>query len=131
MAPKRHGGSSPPFRTKIFGLRFRRAPRFPSHSVIIFVTIIHIIVCLLLIVIILLQQGKSADLAAAFGGQGSQTAFGPRSTANLLTKSTTWLAGIFVVTSIALTIMLQHQTARSHSVLSGTPVTHSAPAPRK
>ena len=92
------------------------------------VATIHVIVCLLLIVIILLQQGKSADLAAAFGGQGSQTAFGPRSAANLLTKSTTWLAGVFVITSIALTVMLQHQSTHRHSVLSGTPVTHSAPA---
>ena len=52
---------------------------------IYFVIAVHIIVSLLLIVIILLQQGKSADLAAAFGGQGSQTAFGPRSASNLLT----------------------------------------------
>jgi len=95
--------------------------------VIYVVTAIHVIVCLLLIVIILLQQGKSADLAAAFGGQGSQTAFGPRSTANLLTKSTTWLAGIFVLTSITLTVMLQHQASRRHSVLAGTPTTQSTP----
>jgi preprotein translocase subunit SecG len=86
--------------------------------VIIFVTTIHVIVCLLLIVIILLQQGKSADLAAAFGGQGSQTAFGPRSAANLLTKSTAWLAGLFILTSISLTVLMQHQTTHRHSVLS-------------
>jgi preprotein translocase subunit SecG len=96
--------------------------------VIYFVTAVHVIVCLLLIVIILLQQGKSADLAAAFGGQGSQTAFGPRSAANLLTKATAWLAAIFIVTSVTLTIMLQHRTAGRHSVLSGTPVTHTTPA---
>ncbi len=77
---------------------------------IIFVTTIHVIVCVLLIIVILLQQGKSADLAAAFGGQGSQTAFGPRSAANLLTKSTAWLAGLFIVTSISLTVLMQHQT---------------------
>ena len=96
MAPKRHGGSSPPFRTKFCSARDRRrAPRFQKYRDHL-VTTIHVIVCLLLIVIILLQQGKSADLAAAFGGQGSQTAFGPRSAANLLTRSTTWLAAIFV-----------------------------------
>ena len=93
---------------------------------IIFVTTIHVIVCLLLIVIILLQQGKSADLAAAFGGQGSQTAFGPRSAANLLTRSTTWLAVIFVITSISLTVLMQHQTTGHHSVLSGS-ATQSQP----
>jgi len=43
---------------------------------------IHVIVCLILIGVVLLQQGKSADLAGAFGGQGSQTAFGPRGAAN-------------------------------------------------
>ncbi len=91
-----------------------------------FLIAVHVIVCLLLIVIILLQQGKSADLAAAFGGQGSQTAFGPRSAANLLTKTTTWLAIIFVITSMTLTVMYQHRTTHSTSVLSGS--SQSAPA---
>ncbi|MGA7524913.1 MAG: preprotein translocase subunit SecG [Acidobacteriaceae bacterium] len=91
------------------------------------VTTIHIIVSLLLIVIILLQQGKSADLAAAFGGQGSQTAFGPRSAANMLTRATAWLAGIFLITSITLTVMLQHQVAHPHSVLSGASTTQTTP----
>jgi preprotein translocase subunit SecG len=94
--------------------------------VIILFTCVHVIVSIALIFIILLQQGKSADLAAAFGGQGSQTAFGPRSAANVLTKSTTWLAVIFVITSIALTVMEQHESTHHHSVLSGT--TQSAPA---
>jgi preprotein translocase subunit SecG len=95
--------------------------------VIIFVTTIHVIVCLLLIVIILLQQGKSADLAAAFGGQGSQTAFGPRSAANLLTRATTWLAVIFAITSISLTVLMQHRITHRHSVLSGSSTTQSTP----
>ncbi|MGC2639948.1 MAG: preprotein translocase subunit SecG [Acidobacteriaceae bacterium] len=89
---------------------------------------IHIIVCLSLIGIILLQQGKSADLAAAFGGQGSQTAFGPRSASNVLSKATTWLAVVFVFTSVTLTVMEQHASTTHHSVLSGAAVTHSAPA---
>jgi preprotein translocase subunit SecG len=96
--------------------------------VIYLVTAIHVIVSLLLIVIILLQQGKSADLAAAFGGQGSQTAFGPRSAANLLTKSTTWLAAIFIVTSVTLTVMMQHQSTHRHSVLEGGKTTQTTPA---
>ena len=94
---------------------------------IIFVTTIHVIVCLLLTVIILLQQGKSADLAAAFGGQGSQTAFGPRSAANLLTRATTWLAVIFAITSISLTVLMQHRITHRHSVLSGSSTTQSTP----
>ena len=91
------------------------------------VTTVHIVVSLLLIVIILLQQGKSADLAAAFGGQGSQTAFGPRSAANALTKATAWLAVIFLITSISLTVLLQHQVNHPHSVLSGAQTTQGRP----
>ena len=90
--------------------------------------VIHVLVCIFLIAVILLQQGKSADLAAAFGGQGSQTAFGPRSASNLLTKATGWLAAVFVITSISLTILLQHQTTHHRSVLSGTTATQSVPA---
>lgn len=93
---------------------------------LILVIAIHVIVSLTLILIILLQQGKSADLAAAFGGQGSQTAFGPRSASNVLTKATTWLAVVFVLTSITLTVLEQKQSTTHHSVLSGT--TQSVPA---
>ncbi len=79
---------------------------------------LHVIVCLFLIGVVLLQQGKSADLAGAFGGQGSQTAFGPRGAANLLTRLTTWSAIIFMVLSIGLTILLS-RNASDRSVLSG------------
>src|SRR5580658_4958625 len=89
---------------------------------------IHIIVCLVLIGVVLLQQGKSADLAGAFGGQGSQTAFGPRGAANLLTKLTTYAAILFMLLSISLTILLSRR-AGDHSVLSGTST--SQPAPKK
>lgn len=89
--------------------------------------VIHVLVCIFLIAVILLQQGKSADLAGAFGGQGSQTAFGPRSAANLLTRTTTWAAVIFMVTSIGLTILMQRHAGQQHSVLEGTQ-TQSTPA---
>jgi preprotein translocase subunit SecG len=94
---------------------------------VIFVVIIHIIVSLFLIGVVLLQQGKSADLAGAFGGQGSQTAFGPRGAANLLTKLTTYSAICFMLTSLSLTVLLARSSA-GHSVLSGTKTTQSAPA---
>ncbi len=84
-----------------------------------FVVAIHVIVCLFLIGVVLLQQGRSADLAGAFGGQGSQTAFGPRAAANVLTRLTTWSAIIFMITSISLTI-LYVRSVNSGSVLSGT-----------
>jgi preprotein translocase subunit SecG len=92
-----------------------------------FVGTIHVIVCIILIGVVLLQQGKSADLAGAFGGQGSQTAFGPRGAANLLTKVTTWSAILFMFTSIGHTVLIQRSSG-SHSVLSGIKATHSAPA---
>jgi preprotein translocase subunit SecG len=66
------------------------------------VTIIHVIVCLVLIMAVLLQSGKAADLAGAFGGGGSQTAFGPRGGATLLTKVTEISAILFMITSLGL-----------------------------
>ena len=87
---------------------------------IILIVIVHVIVCLFLIGIILMQQGKSADLSGAFGGQGSQTAFGPRGAANLLTRMTTWAAIIFTVTSISLFVLIGKH-AGGGSVLEGTP----------
>jgi preprotein translocase subunit SecG len=89
--------------------------------------VIHVVVCLFMIAVILLQQGKSADLAGAFGGQGSQTAFGPRSAANLLTRTTTWCAVVFMITSISLTVMMAKHSHNQRSVLSG--VTSSQPKP--
>ncbi|MGF7181148.1 preprotein translocase subunit SecG [Tunturiibacter psychrotolerans] len=86
---------------------------------VILLVIIHVVVCLFLIGVVLLQQGKSADLAGAFGGQGSQTAFGPRGAANLLTKLTTYSAIVFMLTSIGLTILLSRASG-DHSVLTGT-----------
>lgn len=88
---------------------------------------IHVIVCLFLIGVVLLQQGKSADLAGAFGGQGSQTAFGPRGAANLLTKLTTWGAIIFMLLSITLTVMLSRTSGSEHSVLSGAATQQTTP----
>lgn len=78
---------------------------------IILLTTVHVLVCAVLIVVVLLQHGKSADIAATFGGAGSQTAFGPRGTATLLSKVTTWCAIIFMLTSISLTLL----STRNHT----------------
>lgn len=78
---------------------------------IIAVTTLHVIVCLFLIAVVLLQHGKSADIAATFGGQSSQTAFGPRGAATLLSKATTVSAVIFMLTSISLSIMVSKRGA--------------------
>jgi preprotein translocase subunit SecG len=71
-----------------------------------------------LIAVVLLQSGKSGDLAAAFGGQGSQTAFGPRGAASVLSRATTWSAIIFLLTSITLSIDAARRTGPT-SVFSG------------
>ena len=84
---------------------------------VILFTLIHIIVCFFLIVVVLLQSGKAADLAGAFGGMGSQTAFGPRGSATLLSKATTLAAAVFMLTSITLSILAQRSAASSGSVL--------------
>ena len=98
------------------------------NVLLVFVVAVHIVVCVVLIFVVLLQQGRSADLAGAFGGQGSQTAFGPRAAANVLTRLTTWSAILFMLTSITLTV-LYVRTAGSHSVLEGAkPAPASAPA---
>ena len=97
---------------------------------LVLVTIVHVIVCVALIFIVLLQQGRSADLAGAFGGQGSQTDFGPRAAANVLTRLTTYAAIIFMCTSITLTILMVHTNTGSHSVLDNAK-TAPASAPAK
>jgi preprotein translocase subunit SecG len=65
---------------------------------------LHIVICAVLIMVIMLQSGEAADLAGAFGGAGSQTAFGPRGAATFLTKATTWCAIMFMLTSMAMTM---------------------------
>jgi preprotein translocase subunit SecG len=93
----------------------------------IFLTLVHVIVCMVLIVVVLLQHGKSADIAATFGGMGSQTAFGPRGTATVFSRVTTWCAIIFMITSMALTYLSSHRG--SSSVLDNvqTPANQSQP----
>ncbi|HXJ90541.1 MAG TPA: preprotein translocase subunit SecG [Candidatus Binatia bacterium] len=100
------------------------------------VTTIHVLVCFFIIVVVLLQSGKSGDISAAFGGQGSQTAFGPRGAASALSKATTWSAVAFMVTSITLAVYASKRSGAPTSVLQGIksqpvktqPVPGNAPA---
>ena len=78
---------------------------------------IHIVVCIFLIIVVLLQSGKAADLAGAFGGMGSQTAFGPRGSATLLSKATTISAVLFMITSLTLSIMATRNAGLGTTVL--------------
>jgi preprotein translocase subunit SecG len=88
-------------------------------------TIVHVIICFFLIIVVLLQSGKAADLAGAFGGMGSQTVFGPRGTATVLSKATTIAASLFMITSLALAISSHTVAAGAGSVLQN----RRAPAP--
>jgi len=97
------------------------------------VTSIHVLVCLFIIIVVLLQSGTSGDISAAFGGQGSQTAFGPRGAASALSKATTWSAVAFMLTSITLSVYASKRSGAPGSVLQGIksqPVkTQPAPTP--
>jgi preprotein translocase subunit SecG len=96
---------------------------------IILVTIIHVIVCLFLIVVVLLQSGKAGDISAAFGGQGSQAAFGPRGAATALSKATTISAVIFMLTSVTLSVNAIKHGGQSNSVLQGVKSTPAKTQP--
>src|SRR3954453_5989460 len=94
----------------------------------ILLTIVHVFVCIFLIVVVLLQSGKAADLAGAFGGMGSQTTFGPRGSATVLSKATTISAALFMLTSLFLSVLTTRGAAGAHSVLpAAKPITKSAP----
>ncbi len=82
--------------------------------------------CLVLIVVVLLQSGKAADLAGAFGGAGSQTAFGPRGAANVLSTATTWCAIMFMLCAMALVLRSEKAIGQGGSVLQKV----SKPAPK-
>src|SRR5256885_13674715 len=94
---------------------------------------LHILVCFFIIIVVLLQSGKSGDISAALGGQGSQTAFGPRGAASALSRATTWSAVAFMITSVTLALYSSRHSGTSGSVLQGMksqPVkTQPAPTP--
>jgi len=77
------------------------------------VTILHVIVCIILVLVVLLQSGKGADLAGAFGGGSTQTAFGSRGPASFLSKMTTIAAIIFMLTSIGLSLISTEKASKS------------------
>jgi len=81
---------------------------------------LHVIVCFVLIIVIMLQSGNAADLAGAFGGAGSQTAFGPRGAATFLSRATTWCAIVFMMTSLALSYKRTPTEASTGSILEQT-----------
>jgi len=85
----------------------------------------HLMACFFLIGVVLLQQGKGQDLASAFGGGGTQTAFGPRGSANVLSRATAVLAGLFMVSSLALSML----KPKGGSILEKVPAATGSPSP--
>jgi preprotein translocase subunit SecG len=92
-------------------------------------TAFFILNCLVLIIVVLLQSGKAADLAGAFGGAGSQTAFGPRGAATVLSQATTWCAVMFMVCAMALALRSDRSAGQGNSVIYNTSKPASKPAP--
>ena len=89
--------------------------------------ILYVLSCLMLLLVVLLQQGKGGDMASAFGGGGSQTAFGARAGATVLTKATAILGGLFMIGAIALGIIGKRGES---SLMGGFRAPLSAPAPK-
>jgi preprotein translocase subunit SecG len=93
---------------------------------------LHVLVCFVLVIVIMLQSGNAADLAGAFGGAGSQTAFGPRGAATFLSRATTWCAIVFMMTSLTLSVKRAPTGSFSTgSILEQTQSSTPAPASAK
>ena len=84
--------------------------------------------CFVLIIVVLLQSGKAADLAGAFGGAGSQTAFGPRGAATILSQATTWCAIMFMVCAMALVLRIDRAESQGSPAGSSVLQKYSKPA---
>ena len=95
------------------------------------VAILYVLSCFLLLLVVLLQQGKWGDMASAFGGGGSQTAFGARAGATVLTKATAVLGVLFMLGAIVLGVMGQRGPGSLMRGVTGgtTQAPAAAPAP--
>lgn len=94
--------------------------------------VVYVFICFFLILVVLVQQGKGADIAGAFGGGGTQTAFGARGATTILHKLTTGSFIGFILIALVLTIL---QAREKPSVVKGVPqkvnATGSLPAAPK
>ena len=95
---------------------------------ILLITLLHVLVCVFLILVVLLQTGKGADLAGAFGGGGSQTAFGARGATTLLHKLTTASAVIFMATSLTLAVLASRPSSTVVQEPDSAPAAETTPA---
>jgi preprotein translocase subunit SecG len=90
--------------------------------------VIYVVICFFLILVVLIQQGKGADIAGAFGGGGSQTAFGARGATTFLHKLTTGAFVGFVVISLLLSILEARPRSSVIQTLPGKAAAAPAPA---
>ena len=90
---------------------------------------LYVLTCLFLLLVVLLQQGKGGDMASAFGGGGSQTAFGARAGATVLTRATTILGALFMIGAIVLGVIGRQGPGSLMRGVSGPAPTTTAPAP--
>ncbi len=95
----------------------------------VLIVVVHVVVCLALIVIVLLQAGKGADMGAAFGGGGSQTLFGSTGASTFLSKATTMVAVIFMLTCFSLAYISTHKQGRSIMTDESPPVEQQGELP--
>ncbi len=94
---------------------------------------IYVLVCLTLMLVVLLQQGKGGDIANAFGGGSSQAAFGARSGATVLSRTTAIAAAVFMIGAVILGVMGQRGPGSVLGTINvpapvPTPATTPAPA---
>ncbi len=91
------------------------------------VTVIHVFTCILLVLVVLIQSGKGAEISTSFGGS-SQTVFGSSGGANFFTRFTSGAAAVFMITSVALTLMGGQSRKSLFETGAMAPVTQTAPA---
>lgn len=94
----------------------------------IFITVIHVIVCILLVLVVLLQAGKGASMGAVFGGS-SQTIFGSSGPGTFLSKMTTVIAIVFMLTSFGLTYLVSQRESSLMEKGAKAPIQQTAPKP--
>jgi preprotein translocase subunit SecG len=80
------------------------------HTAII---VLHVICTLFLILVILLQTGKGAAMGSGLGAGSSQNMFGSSGAGNFLTKMTTAIATLFMITSLSLGILSTQEKSQS------------------
>ncbi len=93
-------------------------------------TVVHLFTAVTIVALILLQQGKGADMGAAFGGGSSQSVFGARGSSSFLSRTTAVLAAMFFVTGLSLAYIYTQQSTASKSVVEqSTPMPEAGTAP--